>query len=148
MILNTVGWLKIDFSSLRSPCYEYKKQPCSHRVEMALTAMVHFCMDPGKLVHWLGGEYVGDCCDVACILATVHGHVSKDDYAHMKRILIDSCHAELKFDKPLSNKLIMIEQGNSIIFNDNPMLILKIMNKEECYSYLLPLHQLICKFLL
>ena len=64
----------------------------------------------------------------------------------MKRILIDGCPVELKFDKPLSNKLTMIEQGNSKIFNDNPKLFLKTMNKEERYSHLLPLHKLICKF--
>ena len=58
MILNTVRWLKIDFSSLRNSRYEYKKQTkiCSHWVKMASAAMVHFGMDPGKLVRWLGGN--------------------------------------------------------------------------------------------
>jgi len=113
---------------------------------MALAAMVYFGMDPGKLVRWLGGEYIGDCRDVACILATVHGHISKDDYAHMKRILINGCPVELKFEEPLSNKLAMIEQGNLKSFNNNPKLVLKTINKEESYSHLLPLHKLICKF--
>ena len=65
----------------------------------------------------------------------------------MKRIFIKCCPAELKFDKPLSNKLTMIERGNSKSFNDNPELVLKTMNKEDRYSHLLPLHKLICKFL-
>ena len=75
------------------PCYDYEKQTkiCLHRFEMASATMVHFGMDPGKLVHWLGGEYIGDYPEVACILATVHSHISKDDYIHMKRIPIDDC---------------------------------------------------------
>ena len=64
----------------------------------------------------------------------------------MKRILLDGCPAELKFDEPLSNKLTMIERGYSRSFNNNPKLVLKTMNKEERYSHLLPLHELICKF--
>ncbi len=58
MILSTVRWLRIDFSTLREPRYDYDKQVkiCAHRVDMASAAMVHFGMDPGKLVRWLGGE--------------------------------------------------------------------------------------------
>jgi hypothetical protein len=47
----------------------------------------------------------------------------------MKRIFIDGCPEELKFDEPLSNKLTMIERGNSKSFNENPELVLKTMNK-------------------
>ena len=60
---------------------------------------------------------------MARILATVHGHISKDDYVHMKRILIDGCPTELKFDEPLSNKLTMIERSNLKSFNENPELV-------------------------
>ena len=55
---------------------------------MASAAMVYFGSDPGKLVRWLGGEYIGERCDVVCILATVKDHISKDDYAHMERFLL------------------------------------------------------------
>jgi hypothetical protein len=41
-------------------------------------------------------------------LAAVRGHVSADDYAHMKRILLDGCLAQLDFEEPLSNKIEMI----------------------------------------
>ncbi len=40
----------------------------------------------------------------------------------------------------------MIERGNSKSFNDNPDLVLKKMNKEDCYSHLIPCHELISKF--
>ena len=44
MIKNTVQWLRIDFSSLRDPRYDYEQQTkiCPHRVDMASAAMVHF----------------------------------------------------------------------------------------------------------
>jgi len=73
MIMNTVQWLQIDFSSLRNPCYDYEKQTkiCPHQVEMASAAMVHFGMGPVKLVRWLGGEYIGERRDVACILGSL-----------------------------------------------------------------------------
>ena len=132
MTKNTIRWLHIDFSSLRNPCYDYEKI-CLHWVEMASAAMVHFGLDPGKLVRWLGGEYIGERPDVYLILATVKDHISKDDYAHMKRIFINGCPEELQFDEPLSKKLTMIEQGNSKSFNENPELVLKTMNKEDRY---------------
>ena len=112
---------------------------------MASAAMGHFGMDPGKIVRWLGGEYIGGCCNVARILSTVQGHITKDNYAHMKRILIGSCPVELKFDKPLSNKLTMIKRGNLKSFNDNPKLVLKMVNKEERCRYLLPQSASYCR---
>jgi hypothetical protein len=112
MIKNTVRWLRIDFSSLRDPRYDYEQQTkiCPHRVDMASAAMVHFGLDPGKLVRWLGGEYIGERRDVVLILAAVKDLISEEDYAHMEQILIDGCPAELQFNEPLSNKLTMIKR--------------------------------------
>jgi hypothetical protein len=52
MIPKIIRWLKIDFSLLRKPRYNYEKQEHinPHRVEMASAAMVHFGLDPGKFV--------------------------------------------------------------------------------------------------
>jgi hypothetical protein len=47
----------------------------------------------------------------------------------MKRILFDGCPAHLDFEEPLSNKIEMIDQGNSKSFNANTALVLKTMNK-------------------
>ena len=102
MIKNTVRWLRINFSSLRDPRYDYEQQTkiCPHRVDMASAAIVHFGLDPGKLVRWLGGEYIGKRRDVVLILAAVKDHITEDDYAHMERIFIDGCPAELQFEEP------------------------------------------------
>ena len=114
---------------------------------MASTAMIHFELDPGKLVRWLGGKYIGERREVTRTLAAVKDQVSTNDFNHMKRILLDGSLFELTFDKPLSNKSVMIKQGNSKSFNQNPELVLKTMNKEERYSHVLPLDVLLCTFL-
>ena len=113
---------------------------------MASAAMIYFGLDPGKLVHWLGGEYTGERLEANCTLAAVKDHVSTDNFNHMKRILLDGSPFELTFDKPLSNKSVMIQRGNSKSLNENLELVLKTMNKEDCYSHLLPLNKLLCTF--
>jgi hypothetical protein len=57
---------------------------------------------------------------------------------------MDGSPAELIFDEPLSNKTLMIQRGNSKSFNENQDLALKTMNKEERYSHILPMDDLLC----
>jgi hypothetical protein len=82
----------------------------------------------------MGGKYTGQHQDTHSSLATVRGHVLADDYAHMKRILLDGYPSQLEFKEHLSNKIEMIECRNSKSFNDNTALVLKTMNKEDRYS--------------
>jgi hypothetical protein len=67
---------------------------------MALAAMIHFDLDPGKLVRWLGGEYMGARHDMNCTFAEVRDHINEDDFNHMKRILLDGSPSELNFNEP------------------------------------------------
>ena len=89
-------WLTIDFSPLRKPRYNYEQQERidTHRVEMASAALVHFGLDPGKFVRWMGGEYTGHHRDVEKTLVAVRPHVTVEDYNHIERILLDGCPAE------------------------------------------------------
>jgi hypothetical protein len=64
----------------------------------------------------------------------------------MKRILLHGCSAQLNVEEPLSNKIEMIDQGNSKSFNANTALVLKTMNKEDRYSHLIPLDESMCCF--
>ncbi len=64
----------------------------------------------------------------------------------MKRILLDSFPAQLNFEEPLSNKIKMIKCGNLKSFNNNTALVLKTMNKEDRYSHLIPLDEIMCHF--
>jgi hypothetical protein len=80
---------------------------------MANAAMAHFDLDPGRFVQWMGGKYTGQLRDAYSTLAAVKGHISINDYKQMKRILLEGCPAQLDFEEPLSNKIEMIDQGNS-----------------------------------
>jgi hypothetical protein len=61
MIPKLKRWLQMDFSTLRKPQLNYKNQMQTnpHRVCMANAAMVHFGLDPGRFVQWMGGKYTG-----------------------------------------------------------------------------------------
>ena len=145
LIPKTIGWLHLDFSPLRNTRYDYESQTeiSSSRVEMASAAMIHFGLDPGKLVRWLGGEYTGASRDVHRTLTAVKDHVSADDFNHIRRILMNGSPAELTFDEPLANKTLMIQRGNSKSFNENQDLVAKTMNKEDRYSHVLPFDELL-----
>ncbi len=123
----------MDFSLLCEPRYNYEQQEQidPHRIKMASAAMVHFGLDPGKFVRWIGGKYNGYHCDVQRTLVAICPCIIAEDYNHTERILLDGCPAELMFTEPLDNKLKMIRQGNLKSFDDNPDLIRKAMNKED-----------------
>jgi hypothetical protein len=133
MIPKIIRWLKIDFSLLCKPRYNYEKQEriAPHHVEMASAAMVHFGLDPGKFIRWLGCEYTGYHRNVQTTLDAVQSHVTPDNFEHMRWILLDGCPAEFIFTEPLDNKLAMLKHGNSKTFKANPDLIKKAMNKED-----------------
>ncbi len=144
-------WLTVDFSLRREPSYNYERQELidPHPIEMASAAMVHFSLDPGKFVRWMGGEYTGCHSDIQRTLVAVQPHIIAEDYNHIERILLDGCPVELMFTEPLDNKLKMIRQENSKSFNDivndNPDLVRKAMNKEDRYSHLVPIDEDICR---
>jgi hypothetical protein len=146
MIPKVLRWLQTNFSPLLEPGYNYGQQEHidTFRVEMASMAMIHFVLDPGKFVRFLGGEYTGYTRDIHRTLLAVKDHISPKDLVHMKQILLDSCPTELTFEEPLSNKMEMILRGNSKSFNKNPETVKITMNKEDRYRHVVPLDILIC----
>ena len=60
-------------------------------------------------------------------------------------LLLDGCPAQLTFKEPSSNKLEFISHGNLKSFVENPQLVQKVMNKEDCYSHLVLMDPLLCK---
>jgi hypothetical protein len=66
MIPKVLRWLQTNFSPLLEPRYNYKQQEHIETswVKMASAAMIHFGLDPGKFVSFLGGEYTGYICNV------------------------------------------------------------------------------------
>ncbi len=132
MIPKVQRWLQTNFSPLLEPCYNYEQQEHidTSWVKMASTAIIHFGLDPGKFVHFLGGEYNGYTCDVHRTLLAVKDHISPEDLAHIKWILLDGCPSDLTFEEPPINKMEMISRGNSKSFSKNPEIVKKTMNKE------------------
>jgi hypothetical protein len=61
IVPKVIHWLRINFTPLREPRLGYKNQECidPYRVEIASAAMIHFGLDPGKLVRFLSKEYIG-----------------------------------------------------------------------------------------
>jgi hypothetical protein len=80
-------------------------------MEMASAAMIHFGLDPGKVIRFLSGEYTGQYRNVCCTLDAIRDHVTSEDYGHIKRILLDGCPAQLTFEELSSNKLEFISCG-------------------------------------
>ncbi len=126
------------FSLLCKPRYNYEQQEqiAPHHGKMASAAMVHFGLNPGKFVRWMGGEYTGYHRDVQRTSAAVRPYITAKDYNHIEQILLDGYPAELMSTEPLDNKLKMIRRGNLKSFNDNPDLVRKAMNKEDRHSHL------------
>jgi len=87
MIPNSIRWLALDFSPLCEHRYDYESQATisSRRVEMASAAMIHFDLDPGKCVRWLGGKYTGARRDVNRTLTAVRDHMSTNDFNHKEK---------------------------------------------------------------
>jgi hypothetical protein len=86
-------WLTVDFSLLREPRYDYEQQEQInlHCVEMASAAMVHFGLDPGKFVRWMGDKNTGYHRDVQRTLAAVRPYITAEDYNHIEQIFLDGC---------------------------------------------------------
>ena len=141
-------WLTVNFSPLLEPRLDYEAQQTidPHRIEMVSAAMVHFGLDPGKLVQHLGREYTGQGRDVDAILQNVKSHISSDDYRHMERILREGCPAKLQFTESSDSKLKIMRRGNQKNFVENPELVKKTLNKEDRYSHILPMDKQICRF--
>ncbi len=147
IVPKVLRWLWVDFTPLQDPCLGYEQQDHinPYHVEMASAAMIHFGLDPGKVVRFLLGKYTGQYHDVCCTLDAIWDQVTSNDYGHIKRILLDGCPAQLTFEKLSSNKLEFISHGNSKSFVENPQLVQKTMNKEDRYSHLVPMDPLLCK---
>ncbi len=135
------------FHPLTRSCLGYEQQDHidPYHVEMASAAMIHFGLDPGKVIHFLSGKYTGQYRDVRHTLGAIRDHVTSDNYHHIKQILLDGCPAQLIFEEPSSNKLEFISRGNLKGFVENPQLVQMTINKEDRYSHLVPMDPLLCK---
>jgi hypothetical protein len=130
----------LDFLPLRKPRIGYADhqaipQAC---MNMATAAMIHYGLQPGMLIRYLKGEYVGESRNVPAILEAVSPHISEEDANHIRWILLQGCPLKLTLSKPNKMKNKIIAQGNQPTFYLYPELVTKTMNKEEKNSHLIP----------
>ncbi len=81
IVPKVLRWLRVNFAPLRDPHLGYEQQDHinPYRVEMANEAMIHFGLDPGKIVCFLLGKYTGQYRDVRCTLDAIQDHITSDD---------------------------------------------------------------------
>ena len=139
---------EVDFSSLAHPRLEYADQhEIDHERVIKLTACaVHYGLDFGLVVRFLGHEYVGASRDVAAVQAEIAQHISPEDMAQITRILTFGCPAELNYELPIEQKIRMLRRGNqkSVLMNHEE--VVATMNKEERQCHVAPFLPFVCRF--
>ena len=80
---------KVDFSPLRKPWLDYKEHTSvdCERARMMTACTVHYSLDTGLVVCYLGGEYTGAWRKPEEILPTAVTSMSSKMVGHMQRIL-------------------------------------------------------------
>ena len=71
---------------------------------LLVACTVHYDLDIGLVVRYLGGEYTAKWRDIEAIVGAVEGLVSKVDIGHMKRTLERECPATLNWEEPPKTK--------------------------------------------
>jgi hypothetical protein len=108
------------------------------RVDQALACAIHYGLNPGMVIRFLMGEYVGKTIDSAAILAEVSPHINKEDCEYIKLIIDQGCPSHLHFKEEYENKHLALRKGNQHTFLLHPKVTAKAMNKEEKNSHVLP----------
>ena len=114
MIDSVPALLKVDFSSLCDPVLDYASQTNINpdRVRLMSACAVHYNLDIGLVVRYLGGEYTASWRNIPEILAAAEPYVSEDVYDHLHRVLTTGCPANFDWKEPASNKRRAIAIGN------------------------------------
>jgi hypothetical protein len=138
----------LDFNQLTNPRYDYESQEkiSQGRVDLATAGMIYYGLHPGMLVCFLKGEYVGELRDEKKLLARVAPHISQQDAAHIKGILMQGCPSHLVLSEPTKMKKEIIAKGNQHTFSMYPELVATTMNKEEKHSHIIPLNPWVLYF--
>jgi hypothetical protein len=140
-MINDVQHLQfVDFMSLKLPRLDYPEQTgiSGKRVDQATACAIHYGLNPGMVICFLMGEYMGKTRDSAAILAEVSPYINKEDSKHIKCIIGQGCPSHLHFEEEYENKHFALWKGNQHTFLLHPKVTAKAMNKEEKNSHVLP----------
>jgi len=141
VLLQVPKLMKVDFSSLRIPRPNFASQTSidKRRVWLMAACAVHYNMDIGLVVRYLGGEYLARWRDVEAIIGAVDGLISDEDLKHMRRILQYGCPANFNWEESDANKEAMLRNGNDRSMAQNMPVVAKTTNSEEAASHVVPL---------
>jgi len=132
--------MKVDFSRLREPWYDYAHQKGidRHRVWLLAACAVHYNLDFGLVMRYMPDETLAKWRDKDRILAAARPVVSDDDYEHMNRILTFGCPAEFNWEEPAENKETFLRRGNHKTIDENPEVVESSVVKEVKNSHVTP----------
>lgn len=146
MIESVPGLLDIDFSSLRNPVLDYATQVLIEpaRVELMTACAVHYNLDIGLVVRYLGGEYTASWRSIPDILNAAAPYVTERVLSHLRSVLTVGCPAEFNWNEPIDNKTRFIKRGNLPAVNQHFEVAQKTVVKEVRNSHLIPFASWVC----
>ena len=138
----------VDFSPLCLPRFDYadQKEISPKQVLMLEACSIHYNLNFGLVVRYLGGEYTAEHRDIDALEREVGPHIPPADMAHMRRILTRGCPHTLNFQMRHEDKEKMIERGNQPTVEANMEVVRETMNKEERNSHVVPFPIWMCSF--
>ena len=147
MIESVPHLLQVDFSSLRDPVPDYAAQTTidPHRVELMTACAVHYNLNIGLVVRYLGGEYTASWRSVQDILNASAPYVSDAVLSHLlTRVLTVGCPAGFNWNEPSNNKQRFIKRGNLPALDVHKSVAEKALTKEVRNSHLIPFASWVC----
>jgi hypothetical protein len=134
------------FFFIENPWFDYALIS-STRVDLATACAIHYRLNPGMVIHYLKGKYVGESKDVKKILLVVLPYISNKDSEHIQQIINQGCPSHLEFEEEYENKHFVVQKGNQQTFLQHPKVTSKTMNKEKKNSCVLPFKVCVMYFL-
>ena len=124
----------VDFSSLLDEDLNYAAQTeiNRHTVYLMTACLVHYNMDYGLVLRYLGGEFTAEWRNVSAVLKAVSPYVTSEDLVHIARILDarDASPFELSMYESDDNKEAFLRHGNGRSVRENMPDVVKTLVKE------------------
>ncbi len=117
-MINDVQRLRfVDFTSLKLPRLNYAEQTeiSGKRVDQATACAIHYGLNPGMVIRFLMGEYVGEIRYSAAILAEVSLYINKEDSEHINALSTKDARPIFISRKNMKTSILLFGKGNNIL---------------------------------
>ena len=146
-------WLalsSVDFSALRQPNMGFATQthiPASW-IWMFMALAFHYDLHIPSMIRYLGGNYTKQHLDVARIVQTMSTYgVPEEVIRDVQRIYTLGSPSSFFYEESLENATLYVRYGNHSSVSTNMSVVLATINKEERFSYCLPLPSWLYRFI-